>query len=279
MNITSFFGLDHEKATNMIGEIHRDPRLPQLGWRMLRIKGDVDEIQLESDYATKSQNLVIGFDKNSTNEDLEFGSAVYQLFRTIQGVPEGQSEFSPNSALPFEATVDYLNGVSFDKGCYLGQELTARTFHTGVTRKRLFPIVLRNSSLSFDSNQKRNTLFPEWLFETFDEQHQFPNDSENHVLLADTQSQKGIVKTGKLFGGIANVGFGMVRMEHLSNPPENTILKYAKSNQESVESNKSEDDKNSKYVDMKEARLIRPHWWNSYLQKLDDELKLNVQKQ
>ena len=30
--------------------------------------------------------------------------------------------------------------VSFHKGCYLGQELTARTHHTGVVRKRILPI-------------------------------------------------------------------------------------------------------------------------------------------
>ena len=32
--------------------------------------------------------------------------------------------------------------VSFNKGCYLGQELTARTHHTGVVRKRVMPIAL-----------------------------------------------------------------------------------------------------------------------------------------
>ena len=37
---------------------------------------------------------------------------------------------------------DYLHGVSFHKGCYIGQELTARTHHTGVVRKRIVPITL-----------------------------------------------------------------------------------------------------------------------------------------
>ena len=37
---------------------------------------------------------------------------------------------------------DYLHGVSFHKGCYLGQELTARTHHTGVIRKRILPLRL-----------------------------------------------------------------------------------------------------------------------------------------
>lgn len=286
MNVTTFFGLDHEKGNNMFGEKHKDPRATQLGWRILRNKGDADEIQLTSDYATKSQNLVLGFESKNSSEDLEFGSAVYRLYRTIHGIPEGQSELSPNSALPFEATIDYLQGVSFDKGCYLGQELTARTFHTGVTRKRLFPIILRDSEIpKHESNNTKNNLFPEWLFETLDEKHEFPKtlESENFVLLADTNSPKGIVKTGKLFDGIGNVGFGMIRMEHLANPPENTILKYARTNESDQakksaegESEKKEENATStstpKYVDLKGARVIRPHWWTAYLQKLDDEL-------
>jgi len=35
-----------------------------------------------------------------------------------------------------------LNSVDFDKGCYLGQELTARTHFTGVLRKRITPLVV-----------------------------------------------------------------------------------------------------------------------------------------
>ncbi|RLW11365.1 hypothetical protein DV515_00001250 [Chloebia gouldiae] len=33
-----------------------------------------------------------------------------------------------------------MNGISFTKGCYIGQELTARTHHMGVIRKRLLPV-------------------------------------------------------------------------------------------------------------------------------------------
>ena len=43
------------------------------------------------------------------------------------------------------------NGISFSKGCYLGQELTARSHFTGVIRKRLVPIILQYSQKSIPS--------------------------------------------------------------------------------------------------------------------------------
>lgn len=42
--------------------------------------------------------------------------------------------------MPLEDNADLLNGLNFSKGCYLGQELVARTHYTGVVRKRLMPI-------------------------------------------------------------------------------------------------------------------------------------------
>ena len=40
---------------------------------------------------------------------------------------------------PLEANLEGLHAISFDKGCYIGQELTARTHHRGVIRKRPVP--------------------------------------------------------------------------------------------------------------------------------------------
>lgn len=46
--------------------------------------------------------------------------------------------------IPFQYNMDLLNGISFDKGCYLGQELISRAYHTGIVRKRVFPYELNN---------------------------------------------------------------------------------------------------------------------------------------
>jgi folate-binding protein YgfZ len=44
------------------------------------------------------------------------------------------------TAIPLEYNIDWLNGVSYDKGCYVGQELVARVHFGGLVRKRLYPV-------------------------------------------------------------------------------------------------------------------------------------------
>ena len=61
----------------------------------------------------------------------------YDVHRSKLGVcDERVDEIPPGNAMPLEYNIGYLNGVSLHKGCYLGQELIARTRHTGVVRKR-----------------------------------------------------------------------------------------------------------------------------------------------
>lgn len=50
------------------------------------------------------------------------------------------SLYPPGEAIPLEFNLAGLNAISFEKGCYVGQELVARTHHRGVIRKRVMPV-------------------------------------------------------------------------------------------------------------------------------------------
>lgn len=64
----------------------------------------------------------------------------YDALRVSLGVPEGGRDYNFGDAYPHEADFDLLNGVSFFKGCYVGQEIVARMQNKTVVRKRAVKI-------------------------------------------------------------------------------------------------------------------------------------------
>lgn len=114
------------------GRLHvfKDPRLPRLGYRVLTDEQEPNECK------TRLKRI---FPEAETVAD---SALPYTAFRYSLGVGEGETNLPDGKCFPLECNCDLLHGVSFHKGCYIGQELTARTYHTGVIRKRLMPLEL-----------------------------------------------------------------------------------------------------------------------------------------
>ena len=75
--------------------------------------------------------------------DLGFAAAdaaAYDRWRLGLGLPDGSRDILVEKSFPLECGFDELNGVDYEKGCYIGQELTARIHHRGKVRKRLVPV-------------------------------------------------------------------------------------------------------------------------------------------
>ena len=67
------------------------------------------------------------------------GPAFYHAERLALGMPEA-GDFGSDKIFALDAGLEELHGVSFAKGCYVGQELTARMKHRGTARKRILGI-------------------------------------------------------------------------------------------------------------------------------------------
>lgn len=87
-----------------------DPRLAALGWRAITLR------------------------ENTTGDSTP---AAYHAHRLSLFLPEGGKDFAYEETFPHEADMDQLNGVSFHKGCYVGQEIVSRMQHRSTARTRI----------------------------------------------------------------------------------------------------------------------------------------------
>ncbi|KAG0648663.1 transferase [Hyphodiscus hymeniophilus] len=125
---------------------------------------------------------------------------VYRVRRYLKGVPEGQDELIPEAALPQESNVDFMGGIDYRKGCYVGQELTIRTHHTGVVRKRILPVML------YGKDEKEPGVLE--------------YKQEINLGVEGIPRETGIGRwekkgrsAGKFLTGVGNVGLGLCRLE------------------------------------------------------------------
>ena len=73
-------------------------------------------------------------------QDADANDAAWQALRYAEGVAEGAGDLPPEKALPLEARLDLNDGINFEKGCYIGQEVTARTRYRGLLKRVYLPV-------------------------------------------------------------------------------------------------------------------------------------------
>lgn len=66
----------------------------------------------------------------------------YDIHRINLGLPDSSRDMVVEKSVLLENGFDELNGVDWHKGCYMGQEVTARTKHRGLLKKRLLPVTI-----------------------------------------------------------------------------------------------------------------------------------------
>ncbi|KAK4505717.1 hypothetical protein PRZ48_003682 [Zasmidium cellare] len=128
--------------------------------------------------------------------------SAYTIRRYLRGVAEGQKEMPRDESLPMNCNIDIMGGIDFKKGCYVGQELTIRTHHTGVVRRRILPVTLYDQSAEV----------PERLEYDPSSSIDSSNLGGNDIRRDDKRKRS----TGKFLAGIGNIGLGMCRLEQMT---------------------------------------------------------------
>lgn len=111
------FGQEAKSGSPPAAAWHTDPRLPGLGHRAILPKDQQPSI---------------------SGSELSDESA-YRHWRYTHGVAEGSRELGAGRYAPLDFNLDVLHGVSYDKGCYIGQERTSFSHFRGVIRSRAMP--------------------------------------------------------------------------------------------------------------------------------------------
>ena len=148
------------------GALFADPRLRDLGWRVVLPRSEVENTLSSAGYVRCEANAF---------DDL----------RLSLGVPDGSRDMLVDKAFLLESNFEELNGVDFDKGCYVGQENTARQKHRGTIRRRLMPV-----------------------------------DIEGPLPAPDTPIRFGSIDVGSMCSGHAGKGMAMLRLEYAKKASE-----------------------------------------------------------
>jgi folate-binding protein YgfZ len=99
-------------AKPVSGLSYTDPRAAQLGARLISPKGSLPEAD----------------------------GAAYDGGRIRLGLADSDKDIGSGELFPHEANLDQLGAVSFNKGCFIGQEVVSRMEHRGTARNRIVPV-------------------------------------------------------------------------------------------------------------------------------------------
>ena len=96
------------------------------------------------------------YNKNKTINYINKSSSSnwYDLIRYKNCIPEGIKEIEINTTLPMEINLDLLGGISFEKGCFIGQEVNARMKYRGLVKRKYVPVNFKNKNFSFSNLDK-----------------------------------------------------------------------------------------------------------------------------
>ncbi len=113
-NLKVLFTIDNKIDREKLDYIFQDPRSDKMKYRSYCIDSN------------KRMSI------ETQNQDL------YEYTRILNKIPESEKDLNYDKSIIVEYGLDNFNAIDYEKGCYIGQELTARTHFRGEVRKKIF---------------------------------------------------------------------------------------------------------------------------------------------
>lgn len=125
-NTDIYAGFDNLKTPS----VYHDPRHADMGWRSFAPPEGYSEMKF----------------------------SYWDIHRLKLGIPDGSRDMIPEQSTLLECHIDKFNGLSYEKGCYIGQELTARMHYRGLAKKHLYPVTgsLPNFGMAITSREGKH---------------------------------------------------------------------------------------------------------------------------
>ncbi|ETO24828.1 hypothetical protein RFI_12328 [Reticulomyxa filosa] len=213
-----------QQATSVpsVSRAYIDPRCLHLGARVLVHRNDIPSFKIFGD------------------KYVPVGNDFYDFLRCSYAIPKYGSDLLPDKSIILECNFNFINGVSFNKGCYVGQELIARTHHRGTIRKRIYPCVIQTK----EDKEKQNGQF------AFHHQRANVNDSSKiipsffhpkDITFQDAKDQDISVlngRTGTVVGKVLShqlsLSITQLRNEALQDPTADLVLSAKSTSQQDL---------------------------------------------
>ncbi len=157
-----------EQDISLLNEIiFNDPRSTKLGMRGFIPESNLEEVT-----------------KNLTHDQNAYDQA-----RIANFIAEGEKDLIPGHSFLLEYGLDKLNAIDYKKGCYVGQELVARTHYRGTIRKEIVRV-----------------------------------EGENNLPELGTVIYAGEIKLGIICSSVHNKALALIRSEEAKNLAYNTEI-------------------------------------------------------
>ena len=159
-----------------------------------------------------------------------------------------------NKQIALEANLQDINGISFTKGCYIGQELIARTYHRGEIHKRLFSLRFLYPYARQSHGVLRvspEILIPDGMFDMVAQ----IDDKSSSIMQAGKLFTRSGQAAGTVVNAIGDVAMASVRLQYLAQTrdgDDETMTLYAGAK------------------DGEKWQVLLPHWWDKYLARKTD---------